>query len=117
MLLEKEIAFCQHSKKKCLACISVSNSKTKGHYKQCSFSVMKDLDLLKLFTLKLSIVFNIVIWPLEWKVFQGRVLLEHEELSSMFVFIELVGIESHSTERRCGRPDESLLQYLAVAKT
>ena len=62
-------------------------------------------------------MFNIVIWPLEWKVFQGRVLLEHEKLSSMFVFTELVGIESHSTERRCGRPDESLLQYLAVAKT
>ena len=82
-----------------------------------SFSVIKELDLLKLFTLKLSIVFNIVIWPLEWKVFQGRVLLEHKELSSMFVFIELVGTESHSTERRCGRPDESLLQYLAVAKT
>ena len=79
--------------------------------------IIKESKFLKLFTLKLSIVFNIVIWPLEWKVFQGRVLLEYEKLSSMFVFTELVGIESHSTERRCGRPDESLLQYLAVAKT
>ena len=78
---------------------------------------MKELEFLKSFTLNLSIVFNIVIWPLEWKVFQGRILLEHKKLSSMFVFTELVGIESHSTERRCGRPDESLLQYLAVAKT
>ena len=82
-----------------------------------SLRIIKELKVLKLFTLKLSIVFNIVICPLEWKVFQGRVLLEHEKLSSMFVFTELVGIESHSTERRCGRPDESLLQYLAVAKT
>ena len=82
-----------------------------------SLRIIKESKFLKLFTLKLSIVFNIVIWPLEWKVFQGRVLLEYEKLSSMFVFTELVGIESHSTERRCGRPDESLLQYLAVAKT